>query len=1153
MSTAQTRTQAGAGEDLAALVAGADAEEEALPAAGHARLVRGTGRSADWPELTAEQEAVASLAPGHGAVLVLGTPGAGRSTVAVEYAARRLSSGMDPEALLMLAPTREAAARLRDDLTARLAAAGRGTRAVTPVRTWASYAFDVLRRARVDGPLGHLTDPPRLLSGAEQDTVITELLEAYADGLAPSPAWPEEVAAAVGARGFRREVRELVDRMSEFGLEPGDLQALGRRYGRPEWTAAAELVQDYRDRMDLGDAEAFDPAGLIAAAVRVLTERHPEDPERDAAARAFAAGERARLQVLVVEDLHEATPAVHDLLAVLGTGTDVLLTACPDSTVEGFRGARPDLISRYPAALDVPSPPPGLAAPQERIHVLTQGHRMGQAVQEGWLRVARRVRQRTLGVERTRAEAVPAAEGGRVEAHVVPSRSHEDQLVLERVLRIHHEDAVPLDEILVVARSGARVAALARHLEAEGVPVLQDAAGSVLKDEPAVAPLLTLLRAVAEEAEQHPEGAVTVRLDADEVVALLRGRYGPATALHVRRLRQDLLAAERTRGGRRPSDELIVAALADPALAGVEADRHRALRRLSWMHAAGLEAARTPGATAETVLWALWSASGRAERWRDLALAPVTDAAGRREARRADADLDAVVALFRIAERHAEQFPGASPAEFARYMESQDLPMDSLARRAETGDAVHVRTPASAVAAGRGWHAVLLVGLQEGAWPNTQLRGRLLGAPDLADLLTAPPGAPWPVDRRTRLQEVRQDELRMLAAAISRARTHVVATAVRSEDDAPSDFLDLIQPPEDPRRLRPLTPVPPPLTAAALVAGLRRRLEAPDLPEAIVGVEDPAAAAGLAALAADGVDAADPAHWWGLAPLSTQAPLTDPTTTAVRLSPSRAETALTNPLDWLLQHVGAQGGASLAQSVGTLVHSVAEHHPDGEPGAVRAELERRLPELGLPEGWGTDLEHARARRLVEAYIGYWSVMREAGRRPLAQEVPLRADLTWEGLHVVVNGVIDRLEVDAVGHPYVVDLKTGRRTPGSDELPRLPQLAAYQVAVRAGGLTGLLEDPETDPVLREALTALADPAAPAGAALVQLGAGTQRTKVQEQAALTDEDRWAREQVFTAARRTVGPRYLTIHAPGGRCALPSVCPLCSEGRQATEWNR
>ena len=174
-------------------------------------------------------------------------------------------------------------------------------------------------------------------------------------------------------------------------------------------------------------------------------------------------------------------------------------------------------------------------------------------------------------------------------------------------------------------------------------------------------------------------------------------------------------------------------------------------------------------------------------------------------------------------------------------MESQDLPVDTLARRAESGDAVHVRTPAAA--AGQEWDTVIVVGLQEGVWPNTRLRGQLLGATDLVDLVTLPADAPWPTDHRTRLREVRQDELRMLAAAVSRARRQVVATAVRSPDEGPSDFLDLVDPPErlpaearDAAGVRRLTAVPDPITAPALVGRLRRVLEAGDEADAADGL-----------------------------------------------------------------------------------------------------------------------------------------------------------------------------------------------------------------------------------------------------------------------------------------------------------------------------
>lgn len=1115
--------------------------------------------------LTPEQEAVASLEAGHGAVLVLGGPGSGRSTVLVEAVARRLEAGLDPESVLLLAPTRQAAARLRDALTVRLESTGHGTRAVTPVRTWASYAFDLIRRARVGGPLGHLARPPRLLSGAEQDTVITELLEGYAQGVAVGPRWPASVAEAVGTRGFRTEVRELVDRMSEFGVEPGDLQEFGVRHGRPEWEAAAVLVQDYRDRIDLGMAEAFDPAGLISAAVRVLTDEDPHDPAHAAATRAFADAERRRLRLVAVDDLQEATPAVHDLLTVLARGTDALVTASPESTVQGFRGAVPEQIGAYPARLDAP----GTRRPaDERVHVLTAGHRMSAPVLEAWSRVARRIGTGSAAVARARdgilpaeaptpGEQAPDPAAPAAEVHVLPTAAHEDRLVLQRILQAHHAGAVPLQDIAVITRSGGRAAELTGYLESEGVPVMRDVAGTVLKDEPAVAPLLHLLTlvtdlvSVAAAAEEETcqdeesrggtgrEPALADVLDALDVQQLLRGRYGNTSPLHLRRLRQDLLAAERARGGCRGSDQLLSAALLDPGMVGEEASRHHGLQRLSRMLHAGLDAAAEDGATAETVLWAIWDAAERGEAWRRLALGKTDRPDAAREGRRADADLDAVVALFQTVERYVDQFPGATPSSFSRYMESQDLPMDSLARGASGRDAVHVLTPASA--AGRGWHTVLVVGLQDGVWPNIRLRGQLLGATDLADLVLHRAGAPWPTPHRVRLQQTRQDELRTFATAVSRARHTVIGTAVVNHEDSPSEFLELIAAPErtESGALR-CTDVPEPTTTAALVARLRRTLE--DTAQEPAAPQRQEAALGLAWLAEQGVPTADPENWWGLAPLSSAEPVVDPAG-EIRLSPSRVQMLLKNPLDWIMSEAGAEAFTSLAQSVGTFVHSICEAHPEGPPEALRAEVEHRLPDLGLPEGWTSQVQQERVRELVETFIRYLPEARGAGRVCVAQELHIDVPVPLAEATVRITGVIDRLEVDAQGRPYVVDLKTGRHTPTSEEMLRQPQLAAYQLALAAGALTSAEARPP----------GLDRPTEPGGAALVQLGAGTRRVKVQEQAALGAQDDWAREQLALAAGRTVGPFYLTLHGTGEHCRHAGLCPLCAEGRQVTEWTR
>ena len=66
-----------------------------------ARLVRTAAAPEDRITLTDEQEAIASLAPGHGAVLVLGAPGTGRTTVAIELRGSWTPTGPDLGAHLL--------------------------------------------------------------------------------------------------------------------------------------------------------------------------------------------------------------------------------------------------------------------------------------------------------------------------------------------------------------------------------------------------------------------------------------------------------------------------------------------------------------------------------------------------------------------------------------------------------------------------------------------------------------------------------------------------------------------------------------------------------------------------------------------------------------------------------------------------------------------------------------------------------------------------------------------------------------------------------------------------------------------------------------------------------------------------------------------
>ena len=86
--------------------------------------------------------------------------------------------------------------------------------------------------------------------------------------------------------------------------------------------------------------EAFDPAGIITTARQIFQ----DVPD-------FLAAERDRLQLVLVDDIQEANPAVFELLADIAAGKDCYVTFSPDTVVQGFRGARPDLVAELPRLL----------------------------------------------------------------------------------------------------------------------------------------------------------------------------------------------------------------------------------------------------------------------------------------------------------------------------------------------------------------------------------------------------------------------------------------------------------------------------------------------------------------------------------------------------------------------------------------------------------------------------------------------------------------------------------------------------------------------------------------------------------------------------------------------------------------------------------
>src|ERR1700758_1262774 len=255
-------------------------------------------------------EAGAVLAPGvRGLIRVLGGPGTGKSSLLVDAAVAQIGVGVDPESVLLLTGSGRLGMRARSTLTTMLlrshTTAARWAAVREPlVRTVHSYAYAVLRRAAERAG----DAPPRLVTSAEQDAIIRELLAGdLEDGPDAATAWPEQLRPALSTAGFATELRNLLARCSERGVDPRELERLGRLCRRPEWTAAGQFARQYEQVMLLRAAvgtaapHATTPALGAAELVGAALEAFAVDPE-------LLAAERARGRVLLIDDAQQLDP-----------------------------------------------------------------------------------------------------------------------------------------------------------------------------------------------------------------------------------------------------------------------------------------------------------------------------------------------------------------------------------------------------------------------------------------------------------------------------------------------------------------------------------------------------------------------------------------------------------------------------------------------------------------------------------------------------------------------------------------------------------------------------------------------------------------------------------------------------------------------------
>lgn len=1009
-------------------------------------------------------------------LLVLAGPGTGKTTTLVETVVARLTDPAQPvapESIAVLTFGRKAAAEIRDRIAARI-----GGGLLPTVATFHSFAYGFVQQ----GNDGSETSPlPRLLTGAEEDVRIRDLIMGSAAD--HTVAWPADVHGALGTLGFANEVRAVLARARQYGIDPAALRAIGRASDRPAWQAIGQLaVQDdavmaFQDVMDYTDllVRAVERAQQLAAAGS-----HPFD-------------------LIVVDEYQDTDPLQVALLkALVGPSTTFIAVGDPDQGIYGFRGASIAAVTRF--ADDFPDAAPPI--------VLRHVRRFGPRIKAAANVVLAAQAYPGLSAEVLTDHRNPTCVNDGVDEIAIQTFSSMPSLaagIAEDIAQAHLADGIPWESMAILTRNGQEMKTLERALTMAHIPVASARDDIPLRQEPAVAVLLHAMRLCL-----HPD-----RMRPAQANDLLMGPLCGLDALQMRRWGRAQRAAWREADPHTappPAQVLMRDALIGTQPLRAPQEIRQSVERLQDLIAAAHDQIRSHVSPAE-VLWQLWSGEVRGvrshhwpERLRSAAL---------HGSRTANHDLDAIMALFDAASRFVGRNRGAAGIrDFLDSLAAQELPTEAVIERAPRADAVRLLTAHRAK--GLEWDAVWIVGLQDGMWPNVRPRGSVLEPDRLTSTgLGSPPSA------RALLDE----ERRLLYVACTRARHRVTICAVNAADtdgERPSRFIDELVaagiPAHAPAHDTTLTSLP------TLVATLRNHLDDPTLGSA--------AAALLAELAMARDDDhqplvpwADPSTWWGVNAWSPGAHAVLDPSTPLPLSGSILETLRTCPRRWFLERQAhADPPKSNAAVTGSVVHTVAEFIGKDAVAADAHDIDALVDQVwsALPfdAPWQSRQERAGARAALERFCVYH---RAAERELIDTEVELVSEVTVTGPdgepHAVrLRGFIDRVEAGEEGSLIAVDLKTQRHPPTKAELPQHAQLGMYQYLIQRSGRTS------------------------GGAELIQLREGSNGPRVQEQPALSDEHpNWVEDDIAAAAATVRAERFWAIpNSACTHCAFRTSCP-------------
>ena len=614
---------------------------------------------------------------------------------------------------------------------------------------------------------------------------------------------------------------------------------------------------------------------------------------------------------------------------------------------------------------------------------------------------------------------------------LLSSASEEANFIAHQFRSAHLTSNMPWSQMAVIVRSpGPQITALQRAFAMNSIPVEIDAQAASLGDNPAIKPIITVA--------QIALGQLKITSSNwDEIELLLKSEFAGADAISIRQMRIALSKAQK-HNPPKSSTDLILDHLTclTPDLPWEELT---SLKRINDLIKEAKKAL-SKSSDISDLLWSIWSNGKNYEGelisrvWQQTALA------GGNRGMIADQNLDAVITLFEVARRFSERLPEAKPSLFIDQLLGEKILADTITTTAQRGEVVQVMTVHSAK--GLEWELVALAGMQEGSWPNLKQRGSLLGSERLVEIFRHGISN---IDQLDAISAagLMQDEKRLLNVALTRASKQLFVTAITQEDTQPSSYFEKLAPQEIQLQQSQRS-----ITQPALVAALRRIATVSDKEDSQF------AARALKTLASNGVKVADPKHWVGVKPVSTDLPVISPQE-QLRISPSSLESFTECGLKWMLEQSGGRDADSTAQVLGSAIHVIAAQLKD-QPTLTLDELEGKLKGawslIDMNQGWIKDYEYRRAASMLKKFYG-WHVENKN------QLIGVEEKFEFKLGSAIVSGSIDRVELTNEGKYYIVDLKTGATPISYEDAQQNKQLQSYQLAVVNDGFKNKLEHQE----------------------------------------------------------------------------------------------